>query len=135
MSKRSKLWIFGASSLLCAQAAASLVLPHSFALVALSDLTQLLLLMSGTVAVLLAAWGSQGRARVFWALMTTGVGFWCVYQGLWCYFEVFLRRDVPNPFAGDVVLFLHLVPMTAALAMQPHAGQDNRTTRLGSLDF
>ncbi|MGA7379843.1 MAG: HAMP domain-containing sensor histidine kinase [Terriglobales bacterium] len=135
MSRRSKLWIFTASGLLCAQAAASLVLPQGFVLIALSDLTQLLLLLSGTMALLLVAWSSHGRARMFWAMMTMGLAFWLAYQGLWCYFEVFLRRDVPTPFAGDVVIFLHLVPMTAALAMQPQVEQDSRTTRLGSLDF
>ncbi len=135
MSRRSKLWIFTASGLLCAQAAASLVLPQGFVLIALSDLTQLLLLLSGTVALLLVAWSSHGRARMFWAMMMLGLAFWLAYQGLWCYFEVFLRKDVPNPFAGDVVIFLHLVPMTAALAMQPQVEQDHRTTRLGSLDF
>src|SRR5712692_9380956 len=31
--------------------------------------------------------------------------------------------------------FPHIVPMMAALAMQPHVEQDDRTTRLGSLDF
>jgi signal transduction histidine kinase len=135
MSWRSKLWIFTASALLCAQAAASLVLPPSFTLIALTDLTQLALLLSGTMALLLVASASHGRARMFWAMMTLGLAFWLAYQGLWCYFEVFLRTDVPIPFAGDVVLFLHLVPMTAALAMQPQVDQDYRTTRLGSLDF
>ncbi|MGH9500427.1 MAG: sensor histidine kinase [Terriglobales bacterium] len=135
MSRRYKLWIFTASGLLCTQAAASLVLPHSFALVALTDLTQLLLLLSGVAALLLVTMASRGRARMFWAMMMLGLVFWFAYQGLWCYFEVFLRKDVPNPFVGDVVLFLHLVPMTAALAMQPQVEQDHRTTRLGSLDF
>jgi signal transduction histidine kinase len=67
--------------------------------------------------------------------MTLGVAFWTSYQGLWMYFEVLLRKDVPNPFGGDVVLFLHLVPMTAALALQPHVQPNERTTRLGTLDF
>ena len=63
MSRRYQLWIFTASALLCTQAGASLVLPHSFALVALTDLIQLLLLLSGTMALLLAALASHGRAR------------------------------------------------------------------------
>jgi signal transduction histidine kinase len=67
--------------------------------------------------------------------MALGMAFWMSYQGLWMYFEVFLRKDFPNPFGGDVVLFLHLVPMTAALAMQPHMESNDRTTRLGTLDF
>ncbi|PYX38092.1 MAG: hypothetical protein DMG75_04895 [Acidobacteria bacterium] len=67
--------------------------------------------------------------------MTLGLGFWFSYQLLWTYFEVVLRQDVPEAFAGDLVLFLHIVPMIAALALQPHAKQDDRTSRLGTLDF
>ena len=40
-----------------------------------------------------------------------------------------------NPFVGDIVLFLHIVPMMAALALLPHSEQDEHTARLGTLDF
>jgi diguanylate cyclase (GGDEF)-like protein len=60
---------------------------------------------------------------------------WLCSQVLWTYFEVFLRQESPNPFAGDVVLFLHIVPMMAAVAVQPHLHQDERARRVGSLDF
>jgi signal transduction histidine kinase len=135
MSGRSKLWISAAAGLVCAQAMASLFLRQGFALTALSDIAQLILLLAGTIALLLNALATRGRIRLFWALMTLGTAFWFSYQALWTYFEVLMRRDVPNPFAGDVVLFLHIVPMTAALALQPHVQQDERTTRLGTLDF
>ena len=129
------MWILAASGLVFAQAAASMVLPHSFTLVVLSDITQSVLLLSGALALLPNTLATRGRTRLFWALMTLGLAFWLAYQLLWTYFEVFLRRDVPNPFVGDIILFLHIVPMMAALAMQPHVEQDDRTTRLGSLDF
>jgi len=135
MSARSKLWISAAAGLVCAQAMASLFLRQGFALVAVSDITQFILLLAGTIALLLNALATRGRIRLFWALMTLGTAFWWSYQALWIYFEVLARRDVPNPFGGDVVLFLHIVPMTAALALQPHVQPDNRTTRLGTLDF
>jgi signal transduction histidine kinase len=135
MSKRSKVWLLAASGLVLAQAAASLVLPQNSTLVVLSDTTQFVLLLSGTVSLLPNVVATRGRTRLFWALMTLGLAFWLVYQLLWIYFEVLLREDVPNPFVGDVVLFLHIVPMMAALALQPHQEQDERTTRLGSLDF
>jgi hypothetical protein len=124
-----------ATGLVFAQAASSLVLPQNFALIALSDVTQCALLLSGTLSFLPNLLSTRGRTRLFWLLMTLGMFFWLVYQMLWTYFEVVLRQDVPNPFGGDVVLFLHLVPMMAALALQPHLEQDDRTTRLGSLDF
>ena len=135
MSGRSKLWISAAAALVFGQIVASLFLHPSFALVALSDLAQLVLLFSGTISLFPSVLATRGRIRLFWALMMLGMAFWLSYQSLWTYFEVLLRRDVPNPFAGDVVLFLHLVPMTAALALQPHVQQDDRTTRLGTLDF
>jgi hypothetical protein len=43
--------------------------------------------------------------------------------------------DVPDPFLGDVVLFLHLVPMIAALAVLPHLREDERDERIRMLDF
>jgi hypothetical protein len=67
--------------------------------------------------------------------MTAGMFFWLTYQGMWNYFEVFKRQDVPDPFLGDVVLFLHLVPMIAALAVLPHLREDDGDQRIRMLDF
>jgi signal transduction histidine kinase len=135
MSQRSRVWILAACGLVLAQATASLVLPQNFTLIALSDIAQCILLLSGTLSFLPNVKATRGRTRLFWALMTLGMALWLAYQLLWAYFEVLLRQDVPNPFVGDVVLFLHIAPMMAALALQPHVEQDDRTTRLGSLDF
>jgi signal transduction histidine kinase len=134
MSREAKLWLWGIVALLCLQTLASTIF-QGYAQVAVSDLTQLFLLLSGTLALLPLVKKSYGRARMFWALMALGTGFWCFYQALWCYYEVVLRQEVPNLFAGDIVLFVHLVPMIAAMAVQPHLQQDQRHTRLGSLDF
>jgi diguanylate cyclase (GGDEF)-like protein len=67
--------------------------------------------------------------------MTLGCGMWLCVQILWTYFEVFLRTDVPNPFVGDVALFLHLVPMMGALAIRPDLERDDSVAQLGGLDF
>ena len=135
MSKRFKIWIGVVSGLVLVQALASLLLRPSFGLIALSDLSQGALLLSGTLAFLPNVLATRGRIRLFWTLSLLGMAFWFTYQLLWIYFEVYLQKDVPNPFVGDVILFLHIVPMMAALALQPHVEQDERTTRLGSLDF
>ena len=135
MSLRPKFWLFAAGSLVLAQALASFVLPRTVQLIVFSDITQCLLLLCGTVSLLPRVLDSNGRTRLFWALMTLGLAFWLTYQLLWTYIEVVLRQEVPQPFVGDIVLFLHIVPMMAALALQPHTQQDNRTSRLGTLDF
>ncbi|HXX27135.1 MAG TPA: ATP-binding protein [Terriglobales bacterium] len=134
MSRRSKLWILTVLGLVLLQVAVSISL-RGFALVVISDLTQFVLLFSGVLALWPRVKGSRGRSRIFWALMMFGVCLWMTYQACWCYFEVFLRQEVPSLFAPDALLFLHLVPMIAALAMQPDREQDRWTIRVSSLDF
>ena len=73
--------------------------------------------------------------RLFWSLITLGISFELIYQLLWIYNEVILRADVPDLFAGDVILFLHIVPLMAALALRPHLPQDEYSARVGRLDF
>jgi signal transduction histidine kinase len=135
LSERSKLWILAAGCLVFAQGCASLLIAPGFALNVFSDVTQCVLLLSGTAALLPNITKNHGRTRLFWTLMTIGIFFWLTYQLLWTYIEVVLRQDVPQPFVGDIVIFLHLVPMTAALALQPQAQQNEHEARLGHLDF
>jgi signal transduction histidine kinase len=130
-----KLWAAAVAACLATLILAALILPHSFRLTALSDVVQCLLLFSGTVSLIPHAVKSRGHLRLFWALMATGIAFWFSYQLCWTYFEVWLRRDVPDLFVGDIVLFLQLVPLMAALLLRPHAPQDEYAARLRRLDF
>lgn len=135
MSKRSHLWLAAVAGLLAAFVLAALVLPRSFHLTALSDLIQCVLLVSGAASFVPLVLRSEGRMRLFWSLITLGISFWLFYQLLWTYFEVVLQRDVPDLFAGDVILFLHIVPLMAALALRPHSPRDEYGARVGRLDF
>jgi diguanylate cyclase (GGDEF)-like protein len=110
-------------------------MPRSFALTAFGDLTQCFLLLLATLSILSVALKSSGKTRLFFALLGFGFAMWLGAQVWWTYFEVFLRQEVPNPFTGDIILFLHIVPMMAALAVQPHSKQDDQSARFGSLDF
>jgi len=127
--------MLAAGCLVFAQACASTLIPPGFALTVFSDVTQCILLLSATAALLPNVTRNQGRTRLFWGLMTLGIVFWLSYQFMWSYIEVVLRREVPEPFVGDIVIFLHFVPMMAALALQPQAQQDDHEARLGRLDF
>ena len=135
MSERSKLWILAAACFVFAQICASILIPPGFALTIFSDVTQCILLLSGTAALLPNIARNHGRTRLFWGLMTLGIVFWLAYQLLWSYIEVVLRKEVPQPFVGDIVIFLHFVPMMAALALQPQSEQSDHEARLGRLDF
>ncbi len=119
MRTYSKFWAAAVAACMVALVLGALILPRSFALLDLSDWIQCVLLLSGTLALIPNAIRSHGRLRLFWALLATGMAFWFSYQVMWTYFEVWLRVDVPDLFAGDIVLFLHIVPMMAALALRP----------------
>ena len=135
MSQRSKAWLAAVGGLLAAFVLAALVLPRSFQLTAFSDIVQCFLLVSGAAAFVPLVLRSEGRIRLFWSLITLGVSLWLTYQLLWTYYEVILRTDVPDLFAGDVILFLHIVPLMAALAVRPHVPRDEYSARVGRLDF
>lgn len=123
------------AALLGLQIAAALLLSRSFALTAVSDIVQCLLLLSGTAAFVPLVLRSEGRMRLFWLLITLGLSFWLSYQWFWTYYELILQRDVPDLCAWDVVLFLHIAPLMAALALRPHVPRDEYSARVGRLDF
>jgi signal transduction histidine kinase len=133
--KRFKIWLWAVVCLTALLALASLLIHRGFALAALSDITQIALLTSGLAILVLNASLNRGRGRWFWILMSLGIGFWLLYQVLWTYFEVVLKRDVPDLFIIDIILFLHLVPMIAGVALQAHRQEDQRIVRFGLLDF
>ncbi|MGC2151522.1 MAG: hypothetical protein WA618_05735, partial [Terriglobales bacterium] len=137
LSRRHQFWI-ALAALTAAQIAASLFMHRGEALTITSDLIQSLLLLVATAAFLpkaARARSGTSHARLFWMLMSAGMIFWLTYQCMWNYFEVIKRQDVPDPFAGDVVIFLHLVPMIAALGVLPHLRGDERDERIRRLDF
>ncbi len=135
MAKGSRVWLTAIAATLATAVAAALFMPRSFALTALSDIVQCLLLISGTAAFLPAAFRARGRLRLFWFLVVIGTAFWLCYQLFWTYYEIVLRSDVPDLCAWDIVLFLHFVPFMAAIALRPHVPRDEYAARVGRLDF
>jgi signal transduction histidine kinase len=135
LSKSSKLWLVALGGMMGAFILAAVILPRSISLTALSDVVQTLLLLSGAASFMPLAWRSTGRMRLFWTLITLGLTFWLAYQLFWTYHEVLLQRDVPDLCAWDIVLFLHLVPLMAALALRPHIPRDEYSARVRRLDF
>lgn len=91
-----------------------------FGLTAFGDLAQLALTALVTLSFSYQSWHASGRIRFFWALMATGAGCWLLSQGFWTLYEVILRADFSGPSVQEIILFLHIVPMMAALATLPH---------------
>jgi diguanylate cyclase (GGDEF)-like protein/PAS domain S-box-containing protein len=131
----ARAWVVVGSLLVCAQLVLALSIKPSFRLTAFGDLTQCILLLGALLSVFPVAFHTDWRTRLFCWLMSLGFILWLSAQVLWTYFEVYRRQEVPNPFVGDIILFLHVVPMMAALAVQPHLRQADRSVRVGPLDF
>ena len=113
----------------------AMTLPPGRFLTTEGDLGQCFAAAFAAGALLLNAFTSRQRTRAFWLLFAFGILLWLTGQVVWTYFEVVLREDVPNPFAGDVLLFLRAVPMMAALALKPHDRRDDLSVHLGYGDF
>lgn len=113
----------------------SLILPQGLELAVIGDTVALVLLCLVSGVMLANAFSSRGQTRTFWALMAAGCLAWTINQGAWTYYEVILRRDLPDPFFGDVVLFLHIVPLMAAVALRPHQPQEQKKLYFSTLNF
>jgi diguanylate cyclase (GGDEF)-like protein len=133
-TSREKCGIF-AAVLVSLQTVLGFMVPHSYGLTAFGDISQCFLLLFVLLALFGNVRAAEARSRLFWALMTLGCGIWLCVQILWTYVEVVLRTDVPNPFVGDVALFLHLVPMMGALAVRPDVERNESAIQPGGLDF
>jgi diguanylate cyclase (GGDEF)-like protein/PAS domain S-box-containing protein len=131
----TRAWVVLASLLVCTQLALALSMKPSYALTTFGDTSQCVLLLGALLSVAPIAFHADRRTRLFGWLMCLGFLLWFSAQLIWTYFEVYRRQPVPNPFVGDIVLFLHIVPMMAALAVQPHRQKTNRSIRAGRLDF
>ncbi|HKS66597.1 MAG TPA: HAMP domain-containing sensor histidine kinase [Candidatus Acidoferrales bacterium] len=116
-------------------AVVALTARHSRQLTAFGDIGMCLVALFGTAALLLNVRAPSRRARAFWILLAAGCASWLVSQLVWTYFEIVLRQEVPNPFLGDVIVFLHPVPMIAALALRPHESRDDLNVRASYIDF
>ena len=112
--------LLGGVGLLLALFLFAAVFPSPFFRVAMGDLIPLLLVAAALILSARNAFDSRGHTRLFWSLIAAGMAMWCFNQACWVWFEVVVRRPLPEPCLGDVVLFLHVVPIMAAVAIRPN---------------
>src|SRR5215475_12282832 len=132
-SSRSRIavvWvvILGAYSL------ASLSL-HGHTLTAFGDIAQCLIPLLANAGLLMNAGTPHWRRNVFWMLLAMSCTLWMIGQFQWTYYEVYLHKDLPDLYPGDVTFFLSSIPMIAALALRPHLNRTELRLRFGYLDF
>jgi diguanylate cyclase (GGDEF)-like protein len=132
---RLKLWAAVVVLLTSAQIAATVLVPRSFSLTLINDSIEFLLILSVLLVFSVNASVSPRKTRLFWMLLAACWGVTLVAQAMWMYFDLVLRKEAPNPFVGDILLFLSNIPFLAALLLQPHLNSDENHKAEGSVDF
>jgi len=135
MTNGQRWWALCIGSVVLVYAAVSLSLRPGFTLTAVADVTQLFLFILTTVVMVLNAARGRGPTRLFWSLMAIGCSMWLLNQLGWTMYEVVLRRHLPDPFVGDIILFLHVVPMMAAVAVRPYRALEQHKPYFSTLNF
>ena len=128
--------IFFVAVLLILQLAATLMLPpRGIALTTVTDIIQLVLASLAVFGFLVNSSRSHGTLRVFWGLFAASWATLSFNQIVWLYYEVLLRRSPPNPFLGDVLLFLGATPIFAALLLRTEPQRWKERQQTGFVDF
>jgi signal transduction histidine kinase len=104
-------------------------------LTAFGDIVQCFVPLIANAGLLINAGTPHWRRNIFWMLLALSCTMWMAGQFEWTYYEVYLNRDVPDPFGGDIVFFLRGIPLIAALALRPHLRREELRIGLGYLDF
>ena len=128
-------WFVAAAGVTLACAAVSLTAHKSLSLTAFGDIVGFLIMLLAAGLMVANATSRSGPERRFWWLMAFGFSLWGFNQWAWGYYEIVLRRSLPDPYYGDIVLFFHLVPMIAAVAWRPDRLRTDSRFHLSTLNF
>jgi len=135
-SSRTVSWFVAVwAGVLGLYALAPLVFRTSQSLTSFGDIVQCLVPLLANAGLLMNAGTPHWRRNVFWMLLAMGCTLWMIGQFQWTYYEVYLHRDLPDLYPGDMTFFLRGVPMMAALALRPHLKRGELRLRFGYLDF
>ena len=110
------------------------LLPKSYLLAILGDAIQIILVAAATTLSFQNFRRSHSHVRGFWLFVSLGCFLWLASLILWSAYEILFHQPVPDIPAADILLFLKLVPLTTALALEPHKGHDSRFRAFGLLD-
>jgi signal transduction histidine kinase/CheY-like chemotaxis protein len=124
-------WIAVAVLVVVVEAVVAAGLGPGNALTEYSYLNLLFIMLAAVGIAVFNAYRGDRASRSFWVLFALGMGIWALDQWLWVYYQFRYHTDVPNESIGDAALFLHTIPLMAALAARTHlqpSGQRLRQT-------
>jgi len=134
VSRKLQFCLLASLGVLLAALLAALFVPRSFTLAVIGDSLQFALIAAATFLTFRNSLHTHSRTRIFWALLFTGSLLWAISTGIWNIYELYFNRPVPDVAIVDFLLFVKVVPLTAAIAVGPDQPQDARFRAFGLLD-
>jgi len=114
---------------------AALVLPKGFPLGLLGDFLQAGLVGAFSILTFQNMRRSRAQVSTFWLLLFIGGVMWLVSLLIWSTHELWFHRALPDVPLADILLFVGLVPLVAATALEPQKAHDSRSRSFGLLDL
>jgi signal transduction histidine kinase len=114
---------------------AALVLPRGSQLAVLGDLLECGLFATFAILALQNTLRSRAEVRAFWFLFFIGAALWLGSLLVWSTQELWFKRAVPDSPLSDILLFVGVVPLVAATAVEPQREHDSRFRSFGLLDL
>jgi signal transduction histidine kinase len=137
MSISRKTWwlIGGWFAFLALYALVARILGPGHRLSAFGNVAQCFVPLLANAGLLVNAGTPHWRRNLFWMLLALSCTLWMVGQFQWTYYETYLQKEVPGLNAGDIIFFLHGIPLIAALALRPERRGGELRMSLSYLDF
>ena len=135
-NSRKIAWLIGAwTAFLALYAAVAYYLGPGTRLSSFGDVVQCFVPLLANAGLLINAGTPHWRRNLFWMLLALSCTMWMMGQFQWTYYEVYLHKEVPGLFAGDIIFYLRGIPLIAALALRPHRKGGELHMGLGYVDF
>jgi len=128
-------WIFLSVTILCAITTLALTMRPGAVLTVVSTTSRFLLIAAATLLACRNASRVGAGARQFWAFLAAGYALWAVNLAIHIYYHDWLRQDVPDNSVADIALFLHVVPLIAAVATRPYLRQSTQGIYRARVNF
>src|SRR5580658_9461094 len=116
---RFSSWPTALIGIVVIKAVLSLALKPGSFVFSYSGISYFLLLLIATGLAIRNAIQNTLRSRPFWAFLAIAYGLWSLDQWIFIYYELVRHVEVPDNSIADPVLFLHLIPLLAAVVTLP----------------
>jgi len=129
-----RLAIFAGIAVTLVSLFAALYVPHGRELTAFGDGLQTALTALAAILAFQNIRKTHSRLRIFWFIFFAGTLAFTASNVIWSVQEILLARDVPDVPVVDILLFLKIVPLSAAALIAPDRQERSRFRAFGFLD-